>query len=102
MIKCTCVNDTGKPRVIPADRWIKMGKEYHIIFARFVLPQKEIAVELQEVSLDESCMPFEYYLGKRFSINKKDIAALIQMINEASEVQASIAEISQQIWQHKD
>jgi hypothetical protein len=102
MIKCICVDDSGKPRVIPSERWPKKEQEYHIIFARLVLPQREIAVELQEISLDESCLPFEYYLGKRFAIHKKDLEALFEMINSAPEVQASIAEISNQVWQHTD
>lgn len=81
MIKCICVDDTNRPTSIPPEKWIKKNHEYHIISARVVLPQKQMAVQLLEINLDESCAPFTYFLGKRFMIRESDIELLMKLVN---------------------
>jgi len=93
MIKSVCIDDSNKPTTIPANKWIKRGMEYHIIAARVVLPQKQLAVQLLEISLDDSCAPFTYFLGKRFMIPESDIEALINLIAETISVDNSIREM---------
>ena len=96
MIECICIDDSGRPPVVPPHKWLEKDKTYHIVFARMVLPQRTLGVELAEIVLDESCAPYEYFLGKRFVIKASDMDALIELIKETSGVQTSIQEIQKQ------
>jgi hypothetical protein len=96
MIECICIDDKNKPSTIPPHKWIKRGSKYNIIAARVVLPQKQLAVQLLEISLDDSCAPFTYFLGKRFMIKEDDMLNLIELINETIEVDNSIKEMLQE------
>jgi hypothetical protein len=93
MIECICVDDKNKPSTIPSNKWIKKDANYHIIAARVVLPQRQLAVQLLEISLDESCSPFTYFLGKRFMIKEDDMLNLIELIQETIEIDNSIREM---------
>jgi len=93
MIECICVDDKNKPSTIPPHKWINKGNKYNIIAARVVLPQKQLAVQLLEISLDDSCAPFTYFLGKRFMIKEDDMLNLIELIKETIEVDNSIREM---------
>lgn len=93
MIECICVDDKNKPSTIPSNKWIKKDAKYHIIAARVVLPQKQLAVQLLEISLDESCLPFTYFLGKRFIIKEDDMIALVNLIRETIEIDNEIKEM---------
>jgi hypothetical protein len=96
MIKCICINDSNRPTTIPEGKWIKKGQEYHIIFAHFLLPQKQLGVQLEEITLDESCAPFEYFLANRFGINQSDIERLIELVYETTKIKTSIKELMEQ------
>jgi hypothetical protein len=58
-----------------------------------VLPQKQLAVQLLEISLDQSCAPFTYFLGKRFIIKESDMVKLIELIKETIEIDNEINEM---------
>ena len=74
MIKCLCINDSNKPNPIPKDKWVEKGKEYTILFSMTVLPQKQLAFQLNEIDLDDSCSPYTWFLANRFSFsNYRDI-----------------------------
>jgi hypothetical protein len=96
MIKCTCINDSNRPTTIPEGKWLKKGEEYHIIFAQFLLPQKQLGVQLQEIDLDETCAPFEYFLANRFGIKQSDLEALIELVYESTQVKTSLKELMEQ------
>ena len=96
MIKCICINDSNRPTSIPTHKWIKKDQEYHIIFAHFLLPQKQLGVQLAEIILDESCVPFEYFLANRFGIDKDDLEKLVELIYESTEIKTSISELMEQ------
>jgi hypothetical protein len=96
MIECICIDDKNKPSTIPPNKWINRGSKYNIIAARVVLPQKQLAVQLLEISLDDSCAPFTYFLGKRFMIKEDDMLNLIELIKETIEVDNSIREMLQE------
>lgn len=93
MIECICIDDKNKPSTIPSNKWIKKHAKYNIIAARVVLPQKQLAVQLLEISLDESCAPFTYFLGRRFAIAEHDIELLIELIEETISIDKSIKEM---------
>jgi len=96
MVKCICINDKNRPSKIPQNKWLKEGEEYTIIFTLMVLPQKTLAVQLEEIDLDESCMPYEFFLANRFAFTKEELEKLIGFIEECTQVNMSIKELMKQ------
>ena len=96
MIKCICINDKNRPGKIPESKWVKEGKEYTVIFTLMVLPQKTLAVQLDEIDLDESCAPYTFFLANRFAFSKEDIGKLVDFIEECTQVNISIKELMKQ------
>ena len=96
MIKCICINDKNRPSKIPQNKWIKEGDEYTIIFTLIVLPQKTLAVQLEEIDLDKSCMPYEFFLASRFAFTKEELEKLTAFIEECNHVSLSIKDLLKQ------
>jgi len=87
MIKATCIDSEGKPAQISQSKWLEKDKEYHIIKITIHKNQNNIqGCELAEISLDESCLPYEYYKLDRFAISKDDLEALIELMKLSSEL----------------
>ena len=99
MLKCLCINDSDRPGKIPASHWIEKGKEYTILFAKFVLPQKTLGFQLSEVMLDEHCAPYEYFLAERFAIRKDDLQKLQDFIQECNQLSVSLDDIKERIYE---
>lgn len=93
MIKCICINDKNRPSKVPPHKWIKEGKEYSIIFATVVLPQKTLALQIDEIDLDETCRPYSFFLANRFAFREEDLEKLIEFIRECTQVNMSIKEL---------
>ena len=93
MIQCLCINDRNKPTQIPQDKWIEMGKEYTLLFSMTVLPQKQLAFQLNEIDLDDSCSPYEWFLANRFAFRKEDLQRLIEFIQECNHIDFSVKEL---------
>jgi hypothetical protein len=96
MIECICIDDSNKPKEIPARKWIKKDKKYHIIFTTTAMPQKILAVELSEICLDESCNPYEYFDAKRFGLTYENLIKLNELIKNCSDIDFSIDELMKQ------
>ena len=96
MVKCICINDKNRPSKIPQAKWLKEGEEYTIIFTLIVLPQKTLAVQLEEIDLDESCMPYEFFLANRFAFTQEELEKLIEFIKECTQVNMSIKDLLKQ------
>jgi hypothetical protein len=96
MVKCICINDKNRPSKIPQTKWLKEGEEYTIIFTLIVLPQKTLAVQLEEIDLDESCNPYEFFLANRFAFTKEELEKLIGFIEECNQVSLSIKDLLKQ------
>jgi hypothetical protein len=96
MVKCICINDKNRPSKIPQEKWLKEGEEYTIIFTLIVLPQKTLAVQLDEIDLDESCMPYEFFLANRFAFTQDELEKLIAFIEECNHVSLSIKDLLKQ------
>jgi hypothetical protein len=97
MIKCLCVNDGNKPNQIPEEKWIKKGTEYTLLFSMTVLPQKQLAFQLEEIDLDDSCSPYTWFLASRFAFREEDLAKLIEFIERCNKINFSINELKKEI-----
>jgi len=96
MVECICIDSSKKPKEIPESKWIKEGEKYNIIYTVTVLPQKEIGVHLAEIELDENCMPYEYFLLRRFAFTQEDLLLLMQLIKDCSDTDFSLEELMEQ------
>lgn len=96
MIKCICIDDKNRPKEIPENKWVKEGEEYTVIFTLFVLPQKKLAIQVNEINLDESCEPYTFFLASRFAFRVEDMEMLIEFIWECNEVNISIKDLMEQ------
>ena len=93
MIKCICINDKNRPSKVPPHKWVKEGEEYTVIFTLVVLPQKTLAVQIDEINLDEGCKPYSFFLANRFAFRAEDLERLIEFIKECTQVNMSIKEL---------
>jgi hypothetical protein len=96
MVKCICINDKNRPKEIPIKKWLKKGQEYHIIYTVTVLPQKQLAFHLHEISLDECCVPYEYFLAHRFAFTEENLLLLMELIKDCSDTDFSMDELIEQ------
>ena len=96
MCKAICTNDKGKPENISNKKWLKEGEQYTIIFTRICLPQKEIGVILEEIELDDTCLPYEYFLLNRFSFLEEDLLLLQELIKNCNDTDFSIEKLLEQ------
>ena len=93
MIKCLCINDSNKPNPIPKDKWVEKGKEYTILFSMTVLPQKQLAFQLNEIDLDDSCSPYTWFLANRFAFREEDLDRLVEFIKDCNKITFSVKEL---------
>lgn len=93
MIKCLCIDADDKPSKIPQHKWLEKGKEYTLSFSMTVLPQKQLAFQVQEIDLDDSCSPYTWFLASRFSFKKEDLDRLIEFIQECNYINFSMKEL---------
>lgn len=96
MIKCLCIDDRNRPSKVPPTKWVTKGNEYTVIFTLVVLPQKTLAVQLDEIDLDESCMPYSFFLANRFAFKTEDLEKLMAFIEECTHVNMSIKDLLKQ------
>ena len=96
MVTCICINDQNKPRAIPKAKWLVKDQEYTVIFTTTVMPQKQLAVHLAEIELDESCKPYEYFLASRFAFTQENLLLLMELIKDCSDTSFSMDELLKQ------
>jgi len=96
MVTCTCINDKNKPRAIPKAKWLVKDQEYTVIFTTTVMPQKQLAVHLAEIELDETCFPYEYFLASRFAFTQENLLLLMELIKDCSDTSFSMDELLKQ------
>jgi hypothetical protein len=96
MVECICINDSDRPREIPIKKWVTKGKPYTVIFTTTVMPQKQLAVHLAEIELDESCHPFEFFLASRFAFTEENLLKLIELIKDCNDTDFSMDELLKQ------
>lgn len=96
MVECICINDEKRPKEIPVSKWVKKDEKYHVIYTLTVLPQKQLAFHLAEISLDECCLPYEYFLANRFAFTEEGLKQLMELIRECNEISFSLDELLEQ------
>lgn len=85
-IRCICLNDSNRPKVIPVNKWVVKDKEYHITHI-FYHPEQGISgCELAEIYLDESCTPYESFALNRFGIPQEELEKFMQMLKNCTEL----------------
>mgnify|MGYP000008471304 FL=1 len=86
MCRLLCINDLNKPDEIPSKKWVTKGQEYTCIWITIHPNQGNIqGVQLAEITLDETCAPYETYKLDRFGIHKDDFEAFVQLAKDCSE-----------------
>ena len=93
MIKCVCIDADDKPSKIPQHKWLEKNKEYTLAFTMTVLPQKQLAFQIEEIDLDDSCSPFTWFLASRFAFREKDLDKLAEFIQECNHINFSMKEL---------
>jgi hypothetical protein len=85
-VRVVCIDDKNKPVEIPQRKWIIEGQEYHILFVVYSVPSKTMAYDLEEIELDESCMPYQHFSAKRFAIHKDDLEEFQQLVKDCTDM----------------
>jgi hypothetical protein len=86
MIPCICIDDTGKPEVIPVSKWVKRGEQYRIATITYHPLQGLQGCDIYERPLDESCLPYQFFKLSRFAIAESDIPAFIELMKQSTEL----------------
>ena len=95
-VECICINDSDRPGEIPKHKWLKKNEKYTVIYTVTVLPQKQLAFMLEEIELDETCHPYEYFLANRFAFTEDNLKKLIELIKDCNDTDFSMEELLEQ------
>jgi hypothetical protein len=86
MCRLLCIDDTNRPKEIPKDKWVVKDAEYTAIWITIHPTQGNIqGVLLEELTLDESCLPYETFKLNRFAIHKDDLEKFLELAQDCSE-----------------
>jgi hypothetical protein len=87
MCRLLCIDSANRPKEIPKNKWITKDMEYTAIWITIHPEQNNIqGVQLAEISLDETCFPYETFKLSRFAINAEDFEEFLQLAKDCSEV----------------
>ena len=96
MVKAICIDDTNFPKEIPLNKRLKLGQEYTILYTLTVLPSREIACDIAEIDLDETCNPYEFYCLRRFGFTQEEFLKLLQLLKDCTDANFSLDEVMAQ------
>lgn len=95
-VECICINDSNRPKEIPAGKWVKEGEKYTVIYTVTVLPQKQLGFHLAEIELTDNELPYEYFLASRFGFTQENLQKLMELIKDCSDIDFSMDELLEQ------
>jgi len=73
-MKVICINDKGRPSVIPISKWIKKDEEYNVIYFLKCNVQGGIyGYKLAEIELGPESEPYKCFAANRFAIAEKPL-----------------------------
>jgi hypothetical protein len=96
MCKAIAVDVKNKPKEIPNSKWLELNKEYEIVYTTLCQPQNQIGVHLAEIDLDNSCLPYEFFLLNRFIFTEDNLLLLQELIKNCNETDFSMEELLEQ------
>ena len=87
MIKCICIDDSGRPDVIPISHWVKKDQEYTINYVyKMVLQGGILGVALNEIDLTSLNIGYDCFKITRFAIDIKDLKAFVELAKDCKEL----------------
>lgn len=90
MCRLLCIDASNRPKEIPKNKWITKDMEYTAVWITIHPNQENIqGVQLAEISLDETCTPFETFKLSRFAINIEDFEKFLELAKECSDMDIS-------------
>lgn len=98
MIKCKCINNKNKPKDWYDNiSWLE-EKEYHITNIHVMMLQgKKMGYSLAEISLPADGK-YSCFLASRFAINPKDLPALLELMEQSSELSSvDVSELTKEL-----
>jgi hypothetical protein len=94
MARCICINDKNRPKEIGVDKWVKKDMPYTIIDIQVINKQNKIlAVQLEEIDLDETNHPYYFFRLDRFMIPIDDWELFLTIFRASEEASKLISEI---------
>lgn len=81
-----CLNDKNRPKEVSANRWVKKDNLYTITHIYYHPEQKIQGVELAEVELDDSCLPYVSFALNRFGILAEDLEKFKALVKDCTEL----------------
>lgn len=96
MARAFCIDDKNRPPEIPIDKWVKEGEQYNIIrVCRGAKYGMQFVCQLMEIDLDETCIPYEFFLLKRFAIPIEDLELLKDIIENSNDISMLLDEVNE-------
>ena len=93
-MRVTCINDGFQPKEIPKDKQVKFEQKYTIIkLMKLSNPKPAWGVILEEITLDESNLPYKYFAAERFKPLDSDELILDAIEREINEEKLEVIEI---------
>ena len=87
MIKCICIDNTGRPPQIPISSWPELDHEYHLTHIyKMALQGNILGCSIYEIPLDESCAPYEMFKMSRFAFNINDLQKIKELASLCEEL----------------
>ncbi len=85
-VPCLCIDAKNRPQEIPLNKWISEGIQYTILHIGTTVNRKILTCTLLEVTLDETCKPYDGYRLDRFAFKEEDIPKLLELMKSCSEL----------------
>lgn len=85
-VKAICINDAGRPKEIPIEKWVEKGETYNVKHVYNMVKQEMIlGCDLWEINL-KGCDPFLCYKLDRFAFSPKDMQKLFELMRACAEL----------------
>jgi hypothetical protein len=66
-LRVICIDASNKPEEIPENLWVKQDEIYTIKeVAKLTIQGDKIGYKFEEIELNDSCFPYEFYDADRF------------------------------------
>lgn len=86
MIERICINDKGKPYIIPQNKWLVKDNKYHITHVGTSLGTNVICVTVAEITLTKEYYLYEGFRLDRFAFTQDSLMKLIELMKNCSEL----------------